>query len=60
MNTEKLMEARLEAMDLDIKQILELVLSVHAEREFVSRLLYMNEKKKQGGKKAGHRNFSRK
>ncbi len=43
MNTEELMQIRLNAMEEDLKQIFELFLSVYAEKEFLSRLLFLKE-----------------
>ncbi len=57
MNTEKIMRVRLEAMDLDIKQIFELLLSVHTEREFLSRMLLMKESERKSKKRIKYKNF---
>ncbi len=49
MNTDEIIETRLDAMELDIKQIFELLLSINSEREFIQRMLYL--KKQKTGKK---------
>ena len=49
MNTDEIIETRLDAMDLDMKQIFELLLSINSEREFIQRMLYL--KKQKTGKK---------
>lgn len=50
MNTNKLIQTRLNAMEEDLKQILELFLSVYAKKEFLSRLLFMKEKEENNKK----------
>jgi len=45
MNTDKIMETRLEAMESDIKQVFDLLLSINSEREFLTRLLYLKRDK---------------
>jgi|GEM_PF-6318270 hypothetical protein len=49
MNTDEIIETRLDAMELDMKQIFELLLSINSEREFIQRMLYL--KKQKTGKK---------
>ena len=49
MNTDEIIETRLDAMELVMKQIFELLLSINSEREFIQRMLYL--KKQKTGKK---------
>ncbi len=45
MNTDEIIETRLDAMELDMKQIFELLLSINSEREFIQRMLYLKKNK---------------
>ena len=45
MNTDEIIETRLDAMELDMKQIFELLLSINSEREFIQRMLYLKKQK---------------
>lgn len=45
MNTDEIMEMRLNAMELDIKQVFDLLLSINSEREFIQRMLYLKKQK---------------
>lgn len=46
MDTDKIIETRLNAMDMDIKQAFELLLSINSEREFIQRILFMKKQNK--------------
>ncbi len=46
MDTNKIIETRLNAMDTDIKQVFELLLSINSEREFIQRMLFIKEQNK--------------
>jgi|InofroStandDraft_1065614.scaffolds.fasta_scaffold00001_354 hypothetical protein len=45
-DTDKIIKTRLAAMELDIKQVFDLLLSINSEREFIQRILFMKEKSK--------------
>lgn len=45
-DTDKIIKTRLAAMELDIKQVFDLLLSINSEREFIQRIIFMKEKSK--------------
>lgn len=45
-NTDKIIETRLNAIETDIEQVFDLLLSINSKREFIQRILFMKEKSK--------------
>ena len=44
-DTDKIIKTRLAAMELDIKQVFDLLLSINSEREFIQRIIFIERKK---------------